>query len=72
MAQRTKADRQAAAKKAAATRQRKAAEKSGADAKGSAMGVGVTAIATAKSLGEAVKHGAKAVASRVGAVRKGR
>ncbi len=72
MAQRTKADRQAAAKKAAATRQRKAAEKSGADAKGSAMGVGMAALSTAKSLGEAVKQGTKAVASRVGAVRKGR
>jgi len=72
MAQRKKADRQAAAKKGAATRQRKAAAKSGADAKRSGQGVGNAAISTATSLGEAVKQGAKAVASRVGAVRKGR
>jgi len=68
MAQRTKADRQAAAKKGAATRQRKAAEKSGADAKS----VGMAALSTAKSLGEAVKQGTEAVSSRVGASRKDR
>jgi len=32
----------------------------------------MTAISAAKSLGEAVKQAGKAVASRVGAVRKGR
>ncbi len=72
MAERTKADRQAAGKKAAATRQRTAAEKSGADAKDSATGAGMLAISTAKSLGEAVKQGVKAVSSRVGALRKRR
>jgi len=72
MAGRTKADRQAAAKKGAATRQRRAAGKSGADAKSSATHVGKAGISTAKSFAEAVKQSAKSVASRVGAGRKGR
>lgn len=70
MAERRKADRQAAAKKGAATRQRKAAEKSAADAKRSATSVGKATISTVKSLGEAVKQGARSVANRIGAVRK--
>jgi hypothetical protein len=72
MADRTKADRSAAAKKGAATRKRNAAEKSGADAKQSAKATGNAAISTAKSLGETVKQGVKSLATRVGAARKGR
>lgn len=72
MAGRTKADRQAAAKKGAATRKRKAAQTSGADAKRSGKSAGKAASSTAGSLGGAVKQGAKAVASRVGLGRKGR
>jgi hypothetical protein len=72
MAERTKADRSAAAKKGAATRQRNAAAKSGTDAQQSAKASGNAAISTAKSLGETVKQGVKSLASRVGAGRKGR
>lgn len=72
MAERTKADRQAAAKKGAATKQRKAAQKNAADAKRSATSVGNAAVATAKSFGEALKQGARSVASRVGGSRKER
>jgi hypothetical protein len=72
MAERTKADRQAAAKKGAATRKRKAAEKSGTDAKQSAKASGNAAISTAKSLGETVTQGLRSLATRVGAGRKGR
>jgi hypothetical protein len=71
MAQRTKADRQAAAKKGAATMQRNAAEKSATDAKQSAKASGNAAISTAKSLRETVKQGVKSLATRVGAGRKG-
>ena len=71
MAQRTKADRQAAAKKGAATMQRNAAEKSATDAKPSAKASGNAAISTAKSLRETVKQGVKSLATRVGAGRKG-
>ena len=53
MAKRTKADRQAAAKKGAATRQREAAEKSGAEAKRSGKSAGKAAISTAGSLQQA-------------------
>jgi hypothetical protein len=72
MAERTKADRQAAAKKGAATRQRNAAEKSATDAKHSAKASGNTAISTVKSFGETVKQGVKSLVTRVGAGRKGR
>jgi len=64
MAQRTKADRQAAAKKGAATKQRKAAQKGAADAKSSAGSAGKAAVETAKSLGEAIKQGVKAITKR--------
>jgi hypothetical protein len=72
MAERTKADRQAAAKKGAATRQRNVAKKSATDAKQSAKASGDAAISTAKSLGETVKQGVKSLATRLGAGRKGR
>jgi hypothetical protein len=70
MAQRTKADRQAAAKKGAATRQRRGAQKSGADVKQSGKSAADAALSTVKSVGDAVRQGAKSVASRVGAIRK--
>lgn len=72
MAQRTKADRQAAAKKGVATKQRKAAGESGGDARRSAETAAKTALSGVKSLGSAFKQAGKAVASRVGADRKGR
>jgi hypothetical protein len=46
--------------------------KSGADAKHLAKTARDAATSTAKSLVEAVKQGAKSVASRIEAVRKGR
>jgi hypothetical protein len=71
VAQRTKADQQAAAKTGAATRQR-TAQHSGADAKQSARASNQAAISAAKSLGETVKQGVKSLAARIGAGRKGR
>ncbi len=72
MAERTKADRQAAARKGAATRKRNAAEKSATDAKQSAKVSAGAAISTAKSLGETVKQGVRSLVTRVGAGRKKR
>jgi hypothetical protein len=72
MAERTEADRHAAANEGAAARQRKGAEKSGPDAKHPAKPSGNAAISTAKSLGETVKQGVKSLATRVGAGRKRR
>jgi hypothetical protein len=72
MAERTEADRQAAASEGAAARPRKEAEKSGPDAEQPAKPSGNAAISTAKSLGETVKQGVKSLAARVGAGRKRR
>jgi hypothetical protein len=72
MAQQTKADRKAAAKKGVSTKQRMAAKKSGADAKRSAKSSGSTAMSGAKSLAESVLQAGKAVSSRVRAARTGR
>lgn len=72
MAQRSKADRQAAAKKGAATRKRNAAAKSGEDAKGSAESTANAAVSAAKSFGDMVQQAGKSLASRIGAARKGR
>ena len=70
--QRSKADRQAAAKKGAATRKRNAAAKSGEDAKRSAEGTANSAVSAAKSFGGMVQQAGKALANRIGAARKGR
>ncbi len=70
VAQRTKADQQAAAKPDAATRRHTA--QSGADAKQSARASNHAAISAAKSLGKTVKQGVKSLATRVAAGRKRR
>jgi len=72
MAQRSKADRQAAAKKGAATRQRNAAAKSGGDAKRAGESSANTAVSAVKSFGDMVQQAGKSLASRIGAARKGR
>jgi hypothetical protein len=71
-AERTHADRQAAAATGAATRHRTPAAKGDTDAKQSAKASGNAAISTVRSLGETVKQGVKSLVTRVGAGRKGR
>jgi hypothetical protein len=71
-AERTKADRQAAAKKGAGMTQRKASERSGPDAERSAKASGNAASSTARSLGETVKQVVTSLAARVRAARRER
>jgi hypothetical protein len=66
----TKAQRSAAAKKAAATRKRNAAKKSAQDVKGSARSTGRSVTDLAKAAGSTAQSAAKSVAKRADAARR--
>jgi hypothetical protein len=66
----TKAQRSAAAKKAAATRKRNAAKKSAKEVKSSARSTGRSVTDLAKAAGSTAQSAAKSVAKRADAARK--